>query len=166
MKAVCAVLCLLASMGLAQPAASETAMSLDAMKTLSRQALEMWEGSASIDPSIFAPDYRNHQEPLADGGVQAIDLVTWVKVVETNHSAFPDLAVTIIGQVAEGDRVSTHWRFSGTQQGVYEGEQPAGKPVNWTGVSIDRFADGRIAETWVVWDKFTLFGQLGLIESK
>jgi hypothetical protein len=37
-----------------------------------------------------------------------------------------------------------------------------GKQIAWTGAQIDRFEGGKIAETWVNWDKSTMFQQLGL----
>ncbi|MCP4383486.1 MAG: ester cyclase [Hyphomicrobiales bacterium] len=139
-------------------------MALDAEKELSRRALAMWAGGASLDTTIFAPDYVNHQEPAADGGVRAIDLAAWAAIVEANHRAFPDLSVEFLSQVAEGDRVATHWRFSATQTGAYEGLAATGKTISWTGIQIDRFANGRIAESWVVWDKYSQFEALGLVK--
>jgi len=131
-------------------------------KNLSRQAVEMWAAESTIDESIFAEGYQNHQAPLATGGTGSIDLSTWASVVEENHKAFPDLKVEIFGQIAEGDRVSTHWRFYGTQKGDYLGAPASGSTVNWTGVQIDRIASGKIAESWVVCDYFTLRNELGL----
>ncbi|MTI02622.1 ester cyclase [Roseibium sp. RKSG952] len=131
-------------------------------KNLSRQVLEMWAADSTIDESIFADGYQNHQAPLATGGTGSIDLTTWVSIVEENHKAFPDLKVEILGQTAEGDRVSTHWRFYGTQNGTYLGLPATGRSVDWTGIQIDRFANGQIAESWVVWDFFTQRQQLGL----
>ncbi|MEX0308525.1 MAG: ester cyclase [Ruegeria sp.] len=133
-----------------------------AAKNLSRQAVEMWAADVTIDESIFAEGYQNHQAPLATGGTGSVDLTTWADIVGENHKAFPDLKVEIFGQVAEGDRVSTHWRFYGTQKGTYLGNPPSNRPVNWTGVQIDRIADGKIAESWVVWDYFTMRQELGL----
>ncbi|MEX0351469.1 MAG: ester cyclase [Paracoccaceae bacterium] len=133
-----------------------------AVKDLSRQAVEMWAADATIDTSIFADGYMNHQAPLATGGTGSIDLATWTGIVEENHKAFPDLKVEILGQVAEGDRVSTHWRFYGTQKAPYLGLPASDRAVDWTGIQIDRIADGKIAESWVVWDFFTLRQELGM----
>ncbi|WP_170326955.1 ester cyclase [Ruegeria arenilitoris] len=133
-----------------------------AAKDLSRQAVEMWAAESTIDESIFAAGYQNHQAPLATGGTGSVDLSTWASIVAENHKAFPDLKVEIFGQVAEGDRVSTHWRFYGTQKGAYLGKPASGKQVDWTGVQIDRIANGKIAESWVVWDYFTLRHELGV----
>nr|WP_255732074.1 ester cyclase [Ruegeria sp. Ofav3-42] len=135
---------------------------VSAAKNLSRQALEMWAAESTIDEAIFAEGYQNHQAPLASGGTGSVDLTTWAGIVEDNHKAFPDLKVEILEQTAEGDRVSTHWRFYGTQNGPYLGLPATGRSVDWTGVQIDRIANGQIAESWVVWDFFTQRKQLGL----
>lgn len=47
--------------------------------------------------------------------------------------------------------------------GPYEGLPATGRTVSWTGVQIDRFETGRIAESWVEWDKYTQFSALGLL---
>lgn len=139
-------------------------MDIDDTKAMARRSLEMWAGDASVDAAaVFAEDYVNHQEPLADGGVASIGRDEWATVVEANHRAFPDLTVEILRQVAETDTVATHWRFSATQQGPYEGRDATGRTVSWTGVQIDRFVAGSIAESWVVWDKYTQFSALAMI---
>ena len=144
-----------------------SAMTMDVQKSLARRSLEMWSSRTKDDASeIFAADYVNYQEPLAAGGVKSIDLATWKAVVAANHQAFPDLRVEILMQVGEGDSVATHWRFSATQTGTYEGLAPTGKAVSWTGMQIDRFENGRIRESWVSWDKYTMFQELGLIDSQ
>lgn len=131
-------------------------------KDLARKSLEMWAAGAIIDSSIFAPTYRNHQEPSAAGDVGSVDLSGWVTMVEANHRAFPDLRVEVLLQIAEGERVATHWRFTGTQNGPYLGTPATGRAVSWTGVQIDRIADGKIAESWVVWDFVTQLRDLHL----
>lgn len=142
-------------------------MTMDVQKSLARRSLELWSSRSQDDPSeIFTADYVNYQEPLAAGGVKSIGLATWKTVVAANHKAFPDLTVVVLMQVGEGDSVATHWRFSATQTGTYEGLAPTGKAVSWTGMQIDRFENGRIRESWVSWDKYTMFEELGLIESK
>mgnify|MGYP000869959153 CR=1 FL=1 len=140
-------------------------MTVDERKALARRSLGMWAADAPLEPdAVFAEDYVNHQEPMAAGGAGGLDRSGWAAVVEANHRAFPDLQVEILAQVAEGDRVATHWRFSATHAGTYEGRMATGRTATWTGVQIDRFAGGRIAESWVSWDKYGQFEQLGLLE--
>ena len=134
-------------------------------KSTSRRYIEMWSSESPLQlEAVCTAAYRNHQEPLADGGVGGLDLAAMQKVIEGHRVAFPATKVEILSQLAESDRVATHWRFSGTQSGPYEGRPGSDKPVRWTGVQIDRFEDGKIAESWVAWDKYTLFQQLGALD--
>jgi len=140
-------------------------MSLDAMKTLARRSLELWVGGNADNPDeVFSADYLNHQEPLAAGGAKGVDLAGWKEIVTGCHHAFPDLKVTILTQVAEGDLVATRWEFAGTQTGEYLGHPPSGKRAVWTGVQIDRVAGGKIVESWVDWDKYRMFEALGILD--
>jgi predicted ester cyclase len=66
-------------------------------------------------------------------------------------------------QVAEDDLVATRWEFTATHTGSYMGLAPTGKQAIWTGIEIDRCADGKIVESWVDWDKYRLFESLGLL---
>jgi len=155
---------------MAQGVGSEYAKMGDVMedrKATSRKSIQWWDSNFQVDPdSLFAPGYVNYQEPLASAGVEkGVTLDELKAIVASNHNAFPAMKVDITMQVAEGDRVVTHWTFTGTQKGTYEGLAPTNKTVTWSGISIDEYnADGKITQTWVVWDKFTLFRELGLIK--
>lgn len=139
-------------------------MSLDKQKRLSRRSLEMRASNSTDRPDeVFAANYVNHQEPDAKGGVKTVDLAGWKKIVAENRRAFSDFQVRVLMQVAEGDLVATRWQFSATQTGEYLGHPPTGRRATWTGVQIDRFENGRIAESWVDWDKYRLFVALGFL---
>jgi predicted ester cyclase len=143
----------------------EVARTLDEGKSLARRSLEMWASDNTDNPEdVFAADYVNHQESAAACGVKDLDLAGWKAVVEDNHRAFSDFQVRILIQIAEGDRVATRWQFSATQTGPYLGHAPTGKRAAWTGVQIDRFENGKIVESWVDWDKFRLFTELGFLK--
>ncbi len=139
-------------------------MTIDEMKRLARQSLELWSSESSgRAEDVFAPDYLNHQEPAAAGGTKGINLDGWKGIVAECHTAFSDFDVRILTQIAEGDLVATRWEFGATQTGEYLGHPPSGKRATWTGVQIDRFADGKISESWVDWDKYRLFEALGFL---
>ncbi|MEM1369617.1 MAG: ester cyclase [Cyanobacteria bacterium P01_H01_bin.15] len=131
-------------------------------ESLSTLAVNMWAGDSNIDTSIFAEGYLNYQAPLAAGGAGEIDLDTWIKIVEGVHLAFPDLQIEILGQVAQGNRVWTHWRAFGTHAGEYLGQAATGNAIDYSGVQIDNIVDGRIIASWVYWDNYTLRRQIGL----
>lgn len=147
--------------------AGDGAATMEGLKATSRQSIEWWNSNAQVDPDrLFAPGYTNHQEPIAaSDDEQGVTLDELKAIVASYHGAFPGTKVQIQMQVVESNRVATHWTFSGTQKGTYEGLTPTDKTVSWAGISIDEYdADGKIKETWVVWDKYTLFRKLGLIE--
>ena len=63
-------------------------------------------------------------------------------------SAFPDLAVVLDFSVASGDIVAARWHARGTSRGAFLHVAPTGRSVDFTGVSMYRIEDGRIAEIW------------------
>lgn len=151
----------------AQPISSlrSKTMSLEKEKSLSRRALEMWASENSDKPEdIFAENYINHQEPDAKGGVKSIGLEGWKELVRANHRAFSNFQVRILMQIAEGSLVATRWQFQAKHTGVYLGHPPTGQQAIWTGVQIDRFENGKIIESWVDWDKYRLFEELGFVK--
>jgi predicted ester cyclase len=170
---VLAIVCLLAAApatcaadaAQGKPAAKVEIMSREQEKSLSRRSLEMWGSNNTDKPEdVFAKNYVNHQESDAKGGVKSLDLAGWKEVVAENHRAFSDFTVRILLQVAEGELVATRWQFAATQTGVYLGHPPTGKHATWTGIQIDRFAGGKIVESWVDWDKYRLFETLGFVK--
>ena len=68
-------------------------------------------------------------------------------------------------QIAEGDMVATQFVSSGSQKGEIMGVPATGRKASWTGIVIDRIANGKIAETWVNWDKFGMLQQLGAVKA-
>ncbi len=147
--------------------ASEAGDTMEEYKATSRKSIQWWDSKFTVDPDdLFANGYVNHQEPIAAGqGETGVTLDQLKKIVAANHGAFPGLKVDILMQIGEGNRVATHWTFSGKQEGTYEGLAPTGKAVSWSGISIDEYdGDGKISQTWVVWDKDTLFREVGLIQ--
>ncbi len=140
-------------------------MSLDEPKAMSKRAQQLWvsDNSEKLE-AIFTQSYINHQEPDVEGGVSAKDLSAYEALLKGYHHAFSDSKVRILTQIAEGDLVATRWQFTATQTGEFEGLAPSNKEVTWTGIQIDRFENGKIAESWVDWDKYRLFAQLGLVK--
>jgi serine phosphatase RsbU (regulator of sigma subunit) len=76
------------------------------------------------------------------------------------HSAFPDLHVSIEEQIAEGDKVVSHFTIRGTHQGDFRGLAPTGKQIALTGVTTFRFSpEGKVVETWDSYDQLSLMRQ-------
>lgn len=78
-------------------------------------------------------------------------------------TAFPDAKVTIEREIAEGDYVVQHLSTSGTHSGPL-GPMPAtGKQTSVTGVIISKFENGKVVETWSLWDLLSLMKQIGAV---
>lgn len=69
----------------------------------------------------------------------------WLK---EQWAAFPDLTVVEDCSVASGDIVAVRWHARGTSRGNFLGVAPTGRSVDYTGLSMYRIEDGRIAEIW------------------
>jgi predicted ester cyclase len=140
-------------------------MSYDNHKKISRRALEMW---ASNDPerpeNVYAGNYVNHQEPDVEGGISDKNLANWKELLSGFHKAFPDSKIRVLIQIADNGHVATRWEMKATQSGEYMGLAATGRKLTWTGVVVDRFEGDKIVETWVNWDKYRFFEELGLVK--
>ena len=115
-------------------------------KALSRRVSRevFGQGNLAVVDEVYAPDYVDHNAPpLPDPGVEGFK-----QRVTMFRTAFPDASVTIEDQIAEGDRVVTHWTGHGTHTGEFAGGAPTNKEITVTGMSVDRIVNGKIVESW------------------
>jgi steroid delta-isomerase-like uncharacterized protein len=127
-----------------------------------REFEEMFSRGGNLDTAaeLYAPEYVLH-EP-AFGEVRGVEAAR--RFAATYRRAFPDLQTTIEDQVAEGDRVVSRFSASGTHKGETGDFGPAtGNHVELTGITIDRFTDGKIVEEWTNFDALGLLQQIELI---
>ena len=108
---------------------------------------------------VFATDFVNHDPNAPD----ANDLEGYKGFIVMTRTGFPDFHVASEDMIAEGDMVASRWTASGTHKGELFGIPPTGKKATWKGISIYRFADGKIVEAWWSKDMFGLMQQLGVI---
>jgi hypothetical protein len=66
------------------------------------------------------------------------------------HLAFPDLTVQVDELLTEGDKVVRRFTLCGTHTGSLPGWVPSGLRVELHGIAIDRIADGKLAESWIL----------------
>ena len=52
--------------------------------------------------------------------------------------------------------------FEGTHTGDFQGLPPTHRKVTFSGLELNRFVDGRVAEHWFQLDSLTLLQQLGM----
>jgi steroid delta-isomerase-like uncharacterized protein len=111
-----------------------------------------------LAPALFSADHTMHdpQVPTPDGPE---GMAATVKVYQDGvegHWEIEDIFST-------GDRVVVRWTGSGTHVGEVNGIPPTGNKVQVDAISIHRMADGKIAETWEVWDTLTFLRQIGVV---
>ena len=138
-------------------------MLTDTNKTVSRRFFEevFGKGKLNVLDEIIAKDHVNSGPGslpgLPTGPEGAKQLIT------VYRNAFPDVRFTIDEQIAEGDKVVTRWTGHGTNNGELLGMPATGKSSTVSGISVDRLANGKIAESWGVFDQFGMMQQLGVI---
>src|SRR5919202_5497109 len=134
-------------------------------KTLARRVLEevFNEGNLDVVDEIFAQDYVHHDPTMPEEGHGREHMKEFASMY---RSAFPDVRVQIEDQIAEEDRVATRWVASGTHEGELMGIAPTGNRVTVAGLTIDRIANGQVAETWDNYDALGMMQQLGVIPSE
>src|SRR5574341_1623858 len=131
--------------------------------TVARRFLEevFNKGKLNVLDEIIASDHVNSGPGtlpgLPAGPEGAKQLVT------VYRNAFPDVHFTVDEQIAEGDKVVTRWTGHGTHQGELLGIPATGKSSTVTGIAVDRIVNGKIAESWGIFDQFGMLQQLGVI---
>ena len=78
-------------------------------------------------------------------------------------TAFPDGSLTIDDLIEAGDKVVSRVTYRGTQTGDMMGTPPTGKAVTISAILIDQFADGKIVESWRLFDQMAMMQQLGRV---
>lgn len=108
--------------------------------------------------ALLAPDYLYRGPGLELHGFEG-----WSQLVKTYLDAFPDLALTIDDQIAEGDKVVTRFTARGTHRGELAGVAPSGRQVSVPVVIISRIANGRIVEDFEIFDNLGMFQSIGTL---
>ena len=110
-------------------------------KLLTRRFLEEVVNKGDVDrlPEFLAPHFVVQHANIT--GIEGFR-----DHVLAFHRWYPDLVVTLEGQVAEGDMVVTWWTMRGTHLGEFGGVPPTKKQITLRGVNVQRIRDGRIVE--------------------
>jgi steroid delta-isomerase-like uncharacterized protein len=122
---------------------------------------EFWnKGNVAIVDELSAPTVLLYY-PLT-GELRGRDSLK--QMIRQLHRAFPDISFSLEGDfIAEGDKVVARWKGVATQEGAFGSIPATGKSATWTGISIFRIADGRVAEEIGEEDALSVFQQLGLV---
>jgi steroid delta-isomerase-like uncharacterized protein len=132
-------------------------------KALAKRFYDSWtSGDLDAFDGLIAPNYQDHDTQNPNAGTPG---AAGVKLTAAMYrEAFPDTHFEIEAQISEGDYVVTRWTATGTQEGELMGMPATGKHVTVTGITIDRFEDGKIVEAWRSMDMLNVLRGIGALE--
>ncbi len=135
-------------------------MSTESNKAVSRRFHELFDANQldAIRDELFADAAVIHFP-----GQPAMNIEAYKQVGIMFRTAFPDLHDEVLDQIADGDKVVTRTVSTGTHTGEFQGIPATGRPVRVEGITIERFANGRIIERWDQFDQLGMMQQLGVI---
>lgn len=121
------------------------------------------KGNIDYAYQVWDPDYQWHP---GDGVSPMMDRESHSQDFRQLRSTFPDLHLSIEDMVAQGDKVVTRFRLTGTHQGPLQQPSgnsiaPTGKKLSWTGITVHRLAGGKVVEGWINYDRAGIDEQLG-----
>ena len=132
---------------------------------VSRFYEELWnQRRTDVADEIVAPDCVTHQ---LRSGVELVGVPRGPEAIKRHVaewlSGFPDLRFTVEQMIAEGDQVVTRSLMRGTHTGAWLGIAPTGRQVTIRMMVIQRIANGKIVEDWVLVESLGWMQQLGLL---
>jgi steroid delta-isomerase-like uncharacterized protein len=115
-------------------------------------------GDETVLDAFYADNHVNHF--VGVNGAAA-----WKQFIIPFRVAFPDMHFTVHFQMADGDKVLNCWTAHATHRGDFMGVPATGRQVNYNGLSVGRFQNGKVVEEWTVMDMLALLQQIGAVPS-
>lgn len=121
---------------------------------------EVWEerNFAAVD-ELVAEDFVLH-DPSMPEPIRGRD---GYREMAEMGAGIVDGPIEIDQLLAMDDYVVARWTQRGTHVGEMGGIEPTNEEVTITGIDINRFADGRLAETWTEVNLLNMLMQIGAI---
>ncbi len=118
---------------------------------------EVWnQRNDSVVNEYLAQDFIEHF-PGMEGGRDG-----FLRTAKVFRDAF-DINLTIEDEIAAGDRVVHRWTWRCLNKGQLFGIPATNKTIVFSGMTIVRMANGKIAERWASLDQLGMFQQMGVL---
>jgi len=138
-------------------------MAADPKKVVRRLYEEVWnQRKLEAVSELIAPTHALNDPHLAGS---AVGPEAYKGIVARFIAAFPDLRFSVEDFIAEKNKVVACWTFSGTHKREYRGVPATNKKISFDGVTVNHVANGKIIESFVTMDYFSLMQQLGVLPS-
>jgi steroid delta-isomerase-like uncharacterized protein len=135
------------------------AMGASEEATVRRFYEEMCTGrKLELAEELFTVDHVMH-DPQVSNGPGPRGMAEMVAVYQQGA----DGRWTIDEIFSAGDRVVVQWTGTGRHIGDLNGVPATGNSIRVAAITIHRMADGKIAETWEVWDTLGMLQQIGVV---
>lgn len=124
-----------------------------------KNAIDNWnEGDLDGYLQIYDPSVVLHGYVGVEPGLENVK-----KFYQAFLTAFPGVQITIDDIITEGDKVCCRFTTAGIHKGELMGIPPTNKSVNFTGITILRFKEGKCIERWSQADFLGMMQQIGAI---
>ena len=117
-------------------------------------------GSFDKLDQYIAADYVRHCQATPDINVTSLEGLK--EFLNGDLETVSDPKMVIHRMLAEDDLVAFWATYSGIQDGPMGPFPATGKRMELDFAGMHRISDGKIVETWVIWDRLTGLTQLGL----
>lgn len=132
------------------------------IEKLSEQILKLWnEGDFTVLKDTYTPDFVRYL-PVGEAKDGRDAMARHVSDLRTQY---PDLRITIVDKIYDGQTYVSRWRFEGTDLGETESwpVPPTSKKVDFIGTNIYHLEGGKLVDEHVYYDALGVMQQLGLI---
>lgn len=99
---------------------------------------------------FFASTYEGEH------GGEHVDLQRFRESVAAFRSAFGPVTYEVHHTTEDGDLLYAYWTARGCHSGPAFGLEPTERPIRVTGLTLNRFKDGKIVWGLVKWDRLAL----------
>ena len=135
-------------------------MSYAQNKTIARRFIQELfnEGKVEEAKNFVTPEIIYH------GLEELRGLEDFKKWIIEDRKAFPDMEVTIVEDIAEGNNVAVRWTLKATHEGDFAGLPASHKKFEAHGADIFHFENNKIKEAWTIFDALAPALELGVAE--
>jgi steroid delta-isomerase-like uncharacterized protein len=131
------------------------------IQLLRRWFQEVWnEGRIQTVYDLLAPNAVARGQRGAEAEIRGPE--EFEKFALEIRGAFPDIKVKVEDVFGVDDKVVLRWSGIMTHTGDGPGLPASGRTVRIGGITIARFADGKIVEGWDSWDQLGMLEQIGV----
>ncbi|MGA9352492.1 MAG: ester cyclase [Terriglobales bacterium] len=159
MRAYSVFFTLLALVFAVLPAAAASRNRLEKNKVVARRVFDeiFNQGKFEVADEIYARNFVNHGIHRDAGLREDQGAARGWKL------AFPDLRMTVLNEIAEGNLVTVLYTGTGTNTGEGNGLPATGRKMEVRGITIWRIVNGKITEEWSEFDQLSVMKELGLL---